>query len=107
MVPRSSCSFRNLLSSCCSDCDSRILRLMSVAGAPGFSSIAWSHGRGGGNFLDSSSLNTLVCFLYCGGMILGGVWIVVDPTIVWVFGLICRGRNRALAASGDRRTIGS
>ena len=80
---------------------------MSVAGAPGFSSIAWSQGHGGGNFLDSSSLNTLAYLLYCGGTILGGVWIVVDPTIVWVFGLICRGRNRALAVSGDRNTMGN
>ena len=107
MVPRSSCSFRNFPNSCCSDCESRILRLMRVAGAPGFSSIAWSQGHGGGNFLDSSSLNTLAYFRYCGGTMLSGVCIAVLPTMVWDLGLICRGKNRAFAASADRRTIGS
>ena len=80
---------------------------MRVGRAPGFNSIAWSQGRGGGNFFDSLLLNTLVCLRYCGGTILGGVWIVVDPTIVWVLGLICRGKNCAFAASADHKTIGS
>ena len=107
MVPRSSCSFKNFCNSVCSDCESWMLRLMRVAGAPGFNSIAWSQGRGGGNFFDSSSLNTLAYFRYCGGMMLLGVWIVVLPTMVWDLGLICRGKNRAFAASADRRTIGN
>ena len=38
---------------------------------------------------------------------LGGVWIVVDPTIVWDLGLICRGKNCALAASADHNTMGN
>ena len=38
---------------------------------------------------------------------LGGVWIIVDPTIVWDLGLICRGKNRALAVSADRNTMGN
>ena len=38
---------------------------------------------------------------------LGGVWMVVDPITVCDLGLICRGRNRALAASADRRMIGN
>ena len=84
-----------------------MLRLIRVAGAPGFSSIVWSHGHGGGNFLDSSSLNTLAYFLYWRGTMLGGVWIVALPTIVWVFGLICQGRKRALAASGARSMMGN
>ena len=105
MVPRSSCSFRNFCSSACSDCESQMLRLMRVAGAPGFNSIAWSQGRGGGNFFDSSSLNTLVCFRYCGGTMLSGVCIVVLPTMVWDLGLICRGKNCAFVASADHRTI--
>ena len=32
---------------------------------------------------------------------------VADPTVVCDLGLICRGKNRALAASADRSTIGS
>ena len=36
-----------------------------------------------------------------------GVWIVVLPTMVWVFGLICQGRKHALAVSGARSTIGN
>ena len=107
MVPQSSCSFRNFLSSSCSNCDNRMFLLMRVAGAPGFNSMAWSQGRYGGNFLDSSLLNTLACFWYCGGMMLGGVWISIDPMMVCVLGLICWGRNRALAASVNRKTIGS
>jgi hypothetical protein len=107
MVPLSLCSLRNFLSSSCSDCDSRMLQLMSDAGAPGLRSIAWSQGRGGGNFFDSSSLNTCLCLRYCGGIMLVGVWIVVDPMMVWEWGLICRGRNHALAASAALSTIGS
>ena len=82
IVPRSSCSFRNLPSSCCSDWESHMLRLIRVAGAPGFNSIAWSQGRSGGNFFDSSSLNTLAYFRYCGGMMLSGVCIIALPTMV-------------------------
>ena len=40
MVPLSSYSLRNFLSSSCSDCDNRMFLLMRVAGAPVFSSIA-------------------------------------------------------------------
>ena len=81
--------------------------LMRVAGAPGFSLITWSQGRDGGNFFDSSLLNTLACFLYWGGTIVVGVWIVVNPRMVWVLGLICRGKNHALAASVACSTMGS
>ena len=107
MVLQSSCSFRNFFSSSCSNCDSWMFLLMRVASMPGFNSIAWSHGHSSGNFLDSSLLNTLACLRYCGGTMLGGVWIVVDPIMVWVLGLICWGRNQALAASGDCSTMGS
>jgi hypothetical protein len=31
----------------------------SAAGAPGFSSIVWSHGQDGGNLCEASSENTL------------------------------------------------
>ena len=107
MVPRSLCSFRNFFNSSCFNCDNRMFLLMRVAGAPGFNSMAWSQGRCGRNFFDSSLLKTLACLRYCGGTMVGGVWIVVDPMIVCVLGLICRGRNCALAASADRRTMGS
>ena len=107
MVLWSLCSFRNFLSSSCSDCDSLMFLLMRVASAPGFNSMAWFQGCGGGNFLDSSLLNTLACQWYCGGTMLGGVLLVIDPMSVWVLGLICWGRNRALAASEDRSTMGS
>ncbi len=53
IVPRSTCSLRNFCSSSNSNCESCIFRLMRVAGAPGFSSMAWSHDRFGGNFFDS------------------------------------------------------
>ena len=62
IVPRSLCSFMNFFNSSCSDWDRQIFLLMRVAGAPGFNSIAWSQGLCGGNFFDSSSLKTLVCF---------------------------------------------
>jgi hypothetical protein len=40
----------------------------SAAGAPGFSSIVWSHGRDGGNSYEASSENTLEYIWYGSGM---------------------------------------
>ncbi len=68
MVPLSMCSFMNFWSSTSSDCDKQMFLLMSVAGAPGFNSIAWSQDRFGGNFFDSCLLNTHTCHWYCVGM---------------------------------------
>ena len=111
MVPRAVCSLMNLLSSSNSVWDRRMFQLMRVAGAPGFSSMAWSHDLFGGNFFNSWSLKTRVCLWYCGGMKLSGslVGFVTSalPTIVCKLGLIWRGRKRAFAASGLRSTMGS
>jgi len=56
MVPFSKCLSINFWSSSCSVVDSLIVLLMSVAGAPSFSSILWSHGFLGKYFFDSWSL---------------------------------------------------
>ena len=64
MVPLSRCSFTNFFSSCCSVADSLMVRLISVGGAPGLSSILWSHGHDGGSFVDSLLLKTLANALY-------------------------------------------
>src|ERR1700761_4672009 len=39
-----------------------------ASGAPFLNSLMWSHGREGGHRWDSSSLNTLANFWYCGGI---------------------------------------
>ncbi len=87
-----------------------MFQLMRVAGAPAFSSIAWSHDCFGGNFLDSCSLKTWVCFRYCGGTKFFGSVVRASttlPTTVCDIGLIWRGRNHAFTASGLRNTMGS
>ena len=38
-----------------------------VSGASGFRVIAWSHGREGGNFFDSTGSNILACLRYSSG----------------------------------------
>src|SRR5216683_4584386 len=93
IVPRSTCSLRNFCSSSSSNCESHIFRLMRVAGAPGFSSMAWFYDCFGGNFFDSWSLNTRACFWYCRGTKLFGSFTVggavsMRPTMVWDIGLI-------------------
>jgi hypothetical protein len=40
-----------------------------VSGVPGLNSMAWSHDRHGGNRFDSSSLKTLLNFLYSSGIV--------------------------------------
>ena len=110
MVPRSTCSLMNFCSSSSSTCDNRMFWLIRVAGAPVFSLMVWSHNHFGGNFFDSCSSNTRVCFWYCGGTKFFGSVVgvfVILPTIVWDVGLICRGRNRAFAVLGLRSTMGS
>ena len=38
-----------------------------VSGASGFKVIAWSHGREGGNFFDSTGSNMFACLQYSSG----------------------------------------
>ena len=52
----------NLHSSSSSGWDSRINLAGRALGAPGFSSIAWSHSLAGGNSCDADSLKTLEYF---------------------------------------------
>ncbi len=48
-----------------------------VDGAPGSSSMAWSHMVCLGSRCDCSSLNTLLCFVYsCGIFVLSTSWVV-------------------------------
>ena len=54
----------------------------NVLGAPGLSSIAWSHMRDGGNWCEASSLKTLVKEAYCGGIV--GIASVVGRSRGWV-----------------------
>ena len=49
IVLRARCSLTKLRVSSNSGCDRRMSLAGSVAGAPGLSSIAWSHMRDGGN----------------------------------------------------------
>src|SRR6266478_2295373 len=87
-----------------------------VEGAPGRSSMAWSHIVCLGSLCDCSLLKTLLCFAYS-----WGICIVFDS---WVFPivalqssswftcvgqglLIVCGKNRALAASGALNMMGS
>jgi hypothetical protein len=55
----------NSCSSLSSACDKRISFSGRDAGAPSFSSIAWSHILGGGNLCDASLLNTQEYLQYC------------------------------------------
>jgi hypothetical protein len=66
----------------------------SEASVPGFNSIAWSHGRDGGNSCEASSENTLEYIWYGPGMFeLIGVSVrsvtilqmyMVSPWVVWI-----------------------
>src|SRR6267142_2151221 len=69
MVPLPRCSFTNFRSSASSGCESGISFLGSDAGAPGLTSMAWSHRRDGGNSCEASSLNTLKYCRYCLGIL--------------------------------------
>jgi hypothetical protein len=88
----------------------------SAAGAPGLSSIAWSHGRDGGNSCEASSEKTLENEQYWLGMFgfsdvcIGSVtslqMYMVSGRAVLIL-LTCQGRNRAHAASGVLSMTGS
>ena len=58
-MPLAMCSFTKDQSSTSLAWDSGMSLPGSAASAPGLSSIAWSHGRDGGNSCDASSENTL------------------------------------------------
>ena len=64
------CSNINFCSSLSSACDRGISFLSKDAGAPSFSSIAWSHIFDDGNLCDASSLNTQEYLQYCSGILL-------------------------------------
>ena len=53
----------------------------SVLGAPGSSSMAWSHMVDWGSLCDSASLNTLLCLWYSFGTVAFGSFAVVDPIV--------------------------
>src|SRR6266478_4177341 len=87
-----------------------------VDGAPGNSSMAWSQMVCFGRRWDCSSLNTLLCRAYSGGIFVLSVScavpIVALHSRIWstwmVRGLlIVRGRNHAFAASEVLNTIGN
>src|SRR6266481_9183923 len=115
MVPRVRCSCMNL----CTSSISFWLRGRShpgiVVGAPGSSSIAWSHMVCFGSRWDFSSLNTFLCLTYSFGRL---VSVVVAINGFVLHRRICsqwrglawlrdRGTNRAFAASGALKTMGS
>jgi hypothetical protein len=102
MVPLSKCSSTNFFSSCCSAADSLIVWLISVDGAPGLSSILWSHGCDGGNFFDSSLLKTSTNILYWYGIRLS-TWIVLMTALL----PLVLAEKMAQSASSLLRTIGS
>src|SRR6266851_6330045 len=58
IIPYAICSFRNLESLPCSNCKSYIVLPVSVGGAPGFKSMAWSQGYDGGSLFPFCCLNT-------------------------------------------------
>src|SRR5216683_3940448 len=84
-----------------------MFQLISVTGAPSFRSMAWSQGCSGGNFFDSSSLNTLAYRWYWGGIrfLSSGA---TFPLLIFIRGsCIIRAENRAMAASAALRMMGS
>src|SRR6266403_6385809 len=116
MVPLFRCSWMKL----CTSWISFWLRGKShpgiVDGAPGSSSMVWSHMVCLGSCCDFSSLKTLLCLEYsCGIFALSTSWVVpmvvLQSRICSIFMghglLIVRGMKRALAASGALNTIGS
>jgi hypothetical protein len=68
-MPLAVCSFTKDRSSTSSAWDSGMSFPGSVAGMPGFSSIAWSHGRDGGNLCEASLENTLEYIWYGSGIL--------------------------------------
>ena len=85
MVPRLRCLATNFRISASSSWFSGRSRAGRVAGAPGRSSIAWSHTVCWGSLWDFSLLNTFWCCLYSAGIICvvlgvgGDGWTVTLP----------------------------
>jgi hypothetical protein len=103
-VPLAVCSFTKDRSSINSACDNGISLPGSATGAPGLSSMAWSHGQEGGNPCDASSENTLEYIWYGAGIFeLIGVALELSTSlqmytvssVVERAELVCCGRNRA------------
>jgi len=104
MVPLSVCSLINLSSSSISGWDRWMFWLIRVGGAPGFSSILWSHGCDGGSFFDSWSLNTFLNFWYGSGTF--SRFLFVD--LMCIQGcFVVLGWKQALSALFAFRTMGS
>ncbi len=87
-----------------------------VDGAPGRSSMAWSQIVCFGSRWDCSSLNTLLCWAYSGGIFVlstscAAPIVALHSRIrsTWAIRglLMVRGRNRAFAASSVLNTMGS
>ena len=83
-----------------------MFQLIRVGGAPGFSSILWSQGRSGGNFFDSSLLNTFLNDLYDSGTFNRFSLIVAE--VIFAQGcLLVLGWKRAWSMLLARSTMGS
>ncbi len=115
MVPRVRCSCMNLWTSSISFWLRGRSRPGIVVGAPGSSSIAWSHIVCLGSHWDFSSLNTFLCLMYSLGRLLS-VLVAIRGFVLhrricsWWGGLGWLhdwGKNRAFAASGALNTMGS
>ena len=86
-----------------------------VVGALGSSLIVWSHMVCFGSCWDFSSLNTFSCLMYSFGRVVLVVVVIIGFVLHrricsrWrILGWLCdRGRNRAFAASGALRMMGS
>jgi hypothetical protein len=101
IVPCCKWSLRKAESSVCSAWDSLMSLLLSVAGAPGFSSISWSQGRNGGISAPFCGVKTSAKSLYWLG-IFGGV--LVRSALL---AMSWQGTNLAFAASDALKTMGS
>src|SRR6266478_4518554 len=116
MVPLFRCSWTKLWTSWISFWLRGKSRPGIVGGALGSNSMAWSQMVCFGSLWDCSSLNTLLCWAYSGGIFVlsdsCAAPIVALHSRIWsarvIRGLlIVRGRNRAFAASSVLNTIGS
>ena len=110
MVPRFRCSAMNLSVSCISSWVSGSSRPGKVSGAPGSSSIAWSHSLCCGNLCDSSSLKTFLCLRNRAGIRASPVIGSVVPALFIISAdwfLEHRIVNLAFSASGVLRMMGS
>ncbi len=116
MVPLFRCSWTKLWTSWISFWFSGKSHPGIVEGAPGSSSMAWSHIVCFRSLCDCSSLKTLLCFVYSLGIFIGLIsWVVpmvalqsrIHSVLVGHGLLMDHGTNCALAASEALNTMGS